>query len=222
MPYYLVNVGYLIVLCAFLVRDMLLLRSLLLTAQIIVAFFSYTAALYTTVTWNLIFAAINIAWIVILLRARREVRIPDDLREVYHRHFPAMTPAEFLQFWRLGRLQTLRDIPLVKAGTQPPALYLLMRGTARVTRDGSAVTTLPAGYFIGEMSLLTGRPANADVEAAGEVEAMVWPTRDLLALRDRNAALWIRLQSAIGYDLVAKVQRVDQRLTSVRPSLAVS
>jgi len=222
MPYYFVNVGYVIVLCAFLVRDMLLLRSLLLTAQIIVAYFSYGAGLYTTVTWNLIFAVINIAWIVILLRDRRAVQVPPSLRDVYDKHFQAMTASEFLQFWKLGRRQRWMDAPLIKAGTQPSALYLLLGGRASVKRDGTVLTELTEGYFLGEMSLLTGRPANADVTAVGEVDIMEWRTADLLELRDRKATLWIRVQSAIGYDLVAKVQRTERASPAVTPSLAMS
>lgn len=222
MPYYFVNIGYVIVLCAFLVRGMLLLRSLLLTAQLIVAYFSYGAGLYTTVTWNLIFAVINVSWIVILLRDRRAVQIPADLRDLYDKHFQAMTPSEFLQFWKLGRRQAWLDAPLIKNGATPSALYLLLRGRARVKRDGAVLTELTEGYFLGEMSLLTGRPANADVEAIGEVELIEWPIAELAQLRDRKAALWIRVQSVIGYDLVAKVQRTERAASTVTPSLAMS
>jgi CRP-like cAMP-binding protein len=69
------------------------------------------------------------------------------------------------------------------------------------------VTTLSTGHFVGEMSLITGRPATADVVAVGEVDVMRWPIQDLKALRERDPALWTRIQSAVGQDLVVKIQR---------------
>ncbi len=64
------------------------------------------------------------------------------------------------------------------------------------------------------MSLLTGHPANADVDAVGEIEVMRWPAQELLALRDRSPGLWIKIQSVLGFDLVEKILRGDERLAS--------
>jgi hypothetical protein len=57
------------------------------------------------------------------------------------------------------------------------------------------------------MSLLTGEPANADVDAVGVVEVMQWPTDQLHALRHRNPSFWSKIQSVIGHDLVEKIRR---------------
>lgn len=64
------------------------------------------------------------------------------------------------------------------------------------------------------MSLITGRPANADVFADGTIEVMRWAVKDLKALREREPAMWARVQSAIGQDLVAKIQRIERRASS--------
>jgi CRP-like cAMP-binding protein len=96
---------------------------------------------------------------------------------------------------------------LVRAGEHPEWLYFLLEGRVRVMHDGSGAVDLPAGYFVAEMSLLTGEPANADVDAVGAIDVVRWPTRDLRDVRERNPALWARIQSVIGHDLVEKIQR---------------
>lgn len=60
------------------------------------------------------------------------------------------------------------------------------------------------------MSLLTGKPANADVVTLGQAHVMRWPIEELEAIRQRDPAVWTRIQSVIGQDVVAKIQRVER------------
>jgi CRP-like cAMP-binding protein len=211
---YLIHLGYIITLCAFLVRDILLLRSLLIVAQTIVATFAFSrgADVLPIALWNTLFALINVVWVVLILRERRAVQLPPDLQPIYEKHFAALTPREFMRWWGLGKRVTLRDERLASSGVHPDWLYFLLKGTVRVKRGQMTVTDLPAGFFVAEMSLLTGQPANADVDAAGEVEVIRWPARELKALRGRSPGLWVKVQSAIGFDLVEKIRRGEERL----------
>jgi CRP-like cAMP-binding protein len=157
--------------------------------------------------WNLLFAGINAAWAVVILRQRRRVAVPADLQPTYVRHFAAMTPQEFLRLWKQGRREVVHGQRLASDGQFPDALYFLMAGTARVSRNGAPITDLAAGHFVAEMSLLTGDRANADVDAVGEIETIRWAMPDLRAIRDRNPLLWTKIQSVIGHDIVEKLQR---------------
>jgi len=56
------------------------------------------------------------------------------------------------------------------------------------------------------MSLLTGEPATADVVADELARAMVWPAKELRAIRGSDARLWTKIQSVIGHDLVEKIK----------------
>lgn len=209
---YLGHVGYVLSLCAFLARDVLIIRSLMICAQINVAFYAFRVVHNRTIgIWNLVFLTINIIYVVRILRERRAVQLPADLKPLYERHFAAMTPPEFLRFWKIGNREVLRDARLATAGTNPEYLFFLLRGTVQVSRDHADVTELSAGYFVAEMSLLTGHPANADADAVGEVEVMRWPTAELRELRARNPVMWTKIQSAIGFDLVEKIRRSEQR-----------
>ena len=211
---YLIHLGYVITLCALLARDILLLRTLLVVAQLIVGTYAFSRGILPIGLWNSLFACINVVWVVVILLDRRRIQLPADLQPIYDRHFTALSTREFLRWWALGARDTMRDARLASNGVQPESLYFLLKGTVRVQRRQTMVTELPAGFFVAEMSLLTGHPANADVDAVGEIEVMRWPAQELLALRDRSPGLWIKIQSVLGFDLVEKILRGDERLAS--------
>lgn len=205
------NLAYGLMLLAFLTRDVLYLRGLLVVAQGLVVVYTWRAGVPVIAVWNVLFVSIN-AWMALqVLRERRAVELPPDLRTLHARHFSAMTPQEFLGWWRQGRRDTLAPHRLTAAGQRPEWLYFLLNGTVRVSRDGATLVELPAGYFVAEMSLLTDQPANADVEATGPIEVVRWPTAGLQSLRARNPALWTKIQSVLGLDLVEKIHLQEAR-----------
>jgi hypothetical protein len=206
---YLIHLGYTLQLFALLARDVLWLRGLLVAAQSVLAVYAWMHGLWPYVFWNGLFVAINCFWIVRLLRERAAVRLPDDLKALHERHFAALTPPEFLRVWNEGERRTMPQGRLVQQGTRPDALYFLLSGEAVVSKNGRVVARLPAGNFVAEMSLLTGEKTTADVDAAGAVEYMRWPTEKLLRLRMRNPVLWSKIQSALGHDLVEKIMRAS-------------
>lgn len=205
----LANVAYGLMLCAFVMRDMLRLRTLLLVAQTLVVIYAWQAGVPVISAWNIVYVSINAFMVVQILRERRAVVLPAELVPLYDRHFAALSPPEFLRWWRQGRTETLEGASLARVGVRPDALYFILAGTVRVSRGAQTVAEVPAGFFIAEMSLLTGCPANADVDTVGRVDVIRWATGDLDALRGRNPALWTKIQSVIGLDLVAKVRREE-------------
>lgn len=209
---YLVNIGYLLMLCAFLARDVLWLRLLLAVAQALVVVYAFQSGVPIIAAWNLLFAAINTVWVIVILRERRRVTLPPDLAGTYARHFAALTPQEFLKLWNHGRREVVVGQALTRHGEQPDALYFLTAGTAHVSVKGTPITDLPAGHFVAEMSLLTGEAANADVDAVGELEAVRWDIEELRAIRQRNPVLWTKIQSVIGHDIVQKLKHGVTRL----------
>jgi CRP-like cAMP-binding protein len=206
---YLANIAYLLMLCAFITRDVLHLRSLLVIAQSVVVYYSWRSGVPLISVWNGVFAVINLYMVGQILRERRAVVLPADLQALFDRHFSALSPPEFLRLWRLGRRETLAQQTLVAAGARPEWLYFILSGTVHVRRPGGTTMNLPAGHFVGEMSLLTGAAANADADVTGPVEVVRWLTSDLRDIRRSNPGVWTRIQSVIGRDLVEKIQRTE-------------
>ena len=211
-----VHVGYSLMLCALVARDVLWLRALLVGAQSLIATYAWRIGVPSIAAWNVLFVVINTLWVIRILRERRRVVLPRELRGLYQRHFAALTPPEFLRLWNQGRRHTVQDARFATAGGYPDALFFLVHGTARVSKDGAHITDLSPGYFIAEMSLLTGDPANADVDAVGAVDVVSWPIADLRAIRQANPVLWTKIQSVLGHDIVAKGRSWDPAKRSFR------
>ena len=216
----LVHVGYILMLFALVTRDILWLRATLVLAQSVLALYAWSIGIPSIAAWNAMFVLINIVWVITILRERRAVRLPQHLRPLYERHFFALSQAEFLRWWRLGRRETVFDVKMASHGTFPDSLYFMLDGTARVSRGDLHVTDLTAGHFVAEMSLITGKPANADVIAMGTADVMRWRVKDLKDLRERDASMWARIQSVIGHDLVLKIQRVEPYLPHTAGAVA--
>jgi CRP-like cAMP-binding protein len=68
---------------------------------------------------------------------------------------------------------------LVEQGSPSPGLYVLLSGTVEVTRRENdadlRLSLLNAGAVFGEMSLLSGEPAMADVRSVGRAFALRLP-----------------------------------------------
>lgn len=218
---YLVHIGYSLMLLALLARDVLWLRALLVVAQTNLSLYSYFRGIDSIAVWNAVFVLINALWVLRILRERRAVQLPPELAQIRERHFLALEPPDFLRLWRMGQRLALSDALLTKQGEAPPALYFLLRGSVAVRQGGRELARLGEGDFVAEMSLLTGVAATADAAAMGEVELMRWPVEALRPLRARNPALWARIQSVLGHDLVAKIQRASSAAPAAVPTDAV-
>jgi CRP-like cAMP-binding protein len=201
------NIAYLLMLCAFVTRDVLYLRTLLVVAQSAVVIYTWSNGVRLVSGWNLLFAAINGYMAIQIVKARRAVELPDDLRQVHADNFAALSPGEFLRLWTEGERLSLQDQRMAREGTRPEWLYFLLDGRVRVSRGGESLLELSSGDFVCEMSLLTGEPANSDVDAVGPVTVMRWSTAALQQLRMRDAPFWTKIQSALGHDLVEKIRR---------------
>lgn len=203
------HLAYALMLCAFVTRDLLRLRALLVAAQSLVVVYTWLNGVPVIAGWNVLYVAVNLGMAWQLARDRRAVRLPAALAPLYERHFAALSPQEFLRWWGRGSRDALSGGFLAREGERPEWLYFLLDGRVRVARGAATLTELPAGYFIAEMSLLTGRAANADVEPMGRIEVMRWPRHELEDTRERDPRLWTKIQSVIGLDLVEKLRRAE-------------
>lgn len=215
-PDLLVHSGYALMLVALLARDILWLRAVLVGAQSNLALYAWTHGLLGMTVWNSLFVAINLLWVLRILQERRAVRLPPELAAIHQAHFAALSAKEFLRFWGWGEAREAAG-RLVDRGTQPPELLYLAEGAVLVRRDGQDLAQLPAGSFIAEMSLLTGEPTTADVDALGGVRLRAWPVAQLHEIRRRQPLLWTRLQSVLGHDLIEKLKRAAPAVAVTGP-----
>lgn len=82
-------------------------------------------------------------------------------------------------------------------GEDGDAFYMILEGVVRVTRAGTPVGDLGTGDFIGEISLVDGRPRTATTIAVGGVRALVVRRAEFLELMERFSAVRLGVVMAL-------------------------
>ena len=107
----------------------------------------------------------------------------------------------------IGALADEIDLPagkeLTKQGATGREFFVLLAGSAEVTRDGSQVATLGAGDFLGEIALVTKAPRTATVTTLEPVRALVITDRAFRNLLDHSPELQLKVLEALAARVAA-------------------
>lgn len=202
-----VHLGYFLVLCALLARDMLWLRSILMIAQGCFVGYGLIENLPPILIWNALFFVINIWMVVRILHERRRIVLPVDLTEIYEHKFGELTRQEFRRLWKLGAVTEFEHGVIWSEGDESNELLLILSGEIHILRRGTEIARLGPGSFVGEMSFLSKKPASAEAVAEGPVRCMTWHKPELWQLREKSPDLLNRLQQALSRELSEKLER---------------
>lgn len=170
--------------------------------------------------WNLFSAVIQGFWILISFVGiarhvwlRTRLRFSPEEEAFLAANLPTLAPVDAHRITRIGRWE---DRPpgahLAREGTPVGALIFLARGRAEVTVGGHAIATLAPGALIGEMTVMHGGPATADVRLLTPARVLVLPRDRLMA--EIRASPDIGL--AVGHALQGEVQRKLQAMNAAR------
>jgi len=201
------NSGYLLILFALTVRDILRLRGLFIVAHIAFVSYALVSNNRSMAVWNILFMAINVVHVVRILRDRKPIALPDGLKDIHKDIFSVMSPKEFFNFWQMGKVTKVNDEIVVYAGERLKQVFLILDGAVSVVQNGNVIARLSRGSFIGEMSFLTGDLASATVSAKGLVSYIAWEHEKLGNIREVNPSFFVMIQAAFGKDLIHKIKR---------------
>jgi hypothetical protein len=210
------NAAYAFMLAGLAVRNILLLRLLMISAQIIFITTGLIFGNIIIVFWNVIFIIINLIQVIILFKEKKPVRIPERLHDIYKDRFEHMSEREFLRFWAIGAKKIILGGFIIREGERKDSVFIITEGKALVKQNLNTVASLGRGDFIGEMSFISGRTASADVVADEEIFLHAWKREELQQLNDRDNTLWVKIQQALGHDLVSKVHKLNKKLPQKR------
>ena len=73
---------------------------------------------------------------------------------------------------------------LVREGETGHEFFVIVEGTARVSRQGKRIATLSAGQAFGELALLDKHPRNATVTAETDMDLVVLGQREFAGIID--------------------------------------
>jgi len=214
------NMGYALTFIALAIREVLWLRTTLTAAQISLFSYHYFYADNTSAAfWTAIFVIVNTYNIIKILLERRPKLIPDEIQDLYDGIFKNLNSNEFLYFWNMGTIKSVKDKYLIKSGDHQNNLLLVLSGIANVEVNETPIASLDRGSFIAEISFLSGEPASADVHATGELIFVAWDSERLKNLKHDNPSFWMKLQHALSEDLIKKVKPQAKKDSQIEKQL---
>jgi thioredoxin reductase (NADPH) len=136
-----------------------------------------------------------------------------SIREERHDQiYPTLDPLEIERVRRFGNLRSFAaGESLWTAGQVAPGLMIILAGKVAVTERDQFDSHKPIvvhgpGNFLGELALLSGRPALVDAIAQEPLEALIIPSERLRALMIAEAELGERIMRALILRRVAILQ----------------
>jgi CRP-like cAMP-binding protein len=209
----LIHAGFALVGTSYLVHNPLALRMLAIAAYAVFAVAVVriqSPAMETLLSWYAVFMLIAGARIVWILHERRPNLGPEE-RRLHQMAFPALDIPVARRLMRRGCWRTLQPGEVLTVeGELAAEVFVVMEGRVRVEVGGCAVAEVGPGQFVGEIGLITDRPATATATAAPDpqgrpLRVLAWPREELAGRMRRCAATRSAVHAAIGPDLARKL-----------------
>lgn len=206
----LVHLSCFLTLVSFWVRDILWLRFFSIASSLV--WIGYMASdedrlIGASLFWNLVFISINSVRIAQLVLEKRSVRLSAEECDLREHLFPQLQPHEFARLLKVGVWRDLADgATLLREGDPPGNIFLLTRGELIVEQGRHEVARFGPPRFAGELSYLSGSPANATVRAAAPARCIVWGSDALARLFRTHPTLQFALHSVMTLDVAHKLQ----------------
>jgi CRP-like cAMP-binding protein len=86
---------------------------------------------------------------------------------------------------------------LIREGELGREFFILVDGTAEISRKGKPIDTAGPGDFFGEMALLADQPRNATVTTTSAVDALVVTARSFRDLIGDNPLIALKVMRAV-------------------------
>lgn len=208
-PALLVHIAASFQVLAFLVRDQLVLRALMMIGTVCYLAYYYFAVsppLWAAFSWSGVMGAANLSMMILLGLERTTFNLSDDNKRLY-KIFHSMTPGEFRRLMKVSSWQT-GDVKkeLTREGEPVENLYYIFEGQATVEKQGEQFTCAP-GSFIGEVAFFLGSVASATVRVEPDTRYVQWNITQLRGLQDKNPGIRAALHSILNDDMALKVAR---------------
>ena len=164
----------------------------------------------TSVFWEALFVAINLAQLVILWWENREPNFTEEERRFVMLVGPGLRPAAARDLVRSGHWD---DVPagarLTIAGERVNALIFISRGKVDIEAGGATVASCADGDFLGEMTYANGNAATATATASEPTRVLRFERHALEAVQQKRPVVRMALQASLNRNLIEKLTRAN-------------
>jgi hypothetical protein len=173
----------------------------------------------TGIPWDGLFILINLYQLIWLVRERLGAKLPEKDAAMLRQSFEGLSDAQIARMLRAadwldlnpGEILTRQDAPV-------DALYFLCTGRAIVEINGSLVTYLEKGSFIGEIAYLTGNAATARVTIDEPSRVLAFSKMRMAKVTAKDSQINGILYQLLGRDLAQKMRRANTRKVFINDS----
>ena len=118
--------------------------------------------------------------------------------------FEGLSKKELIELARVTEdVQVPAGTVLCKEGGLGREFYVIVEGTAEVTRGGKPVATRQKGEFVGEIALLTAARRTATVRATSPLRCLILMRGDFRRVLDENRSIERKVMEALAERLAS-------------------
>ncbi len=178
-----------------------------------IAYFRLTGAdLKVGIGWDLVFIAINLYQLFWLVRERASLRLPPKEAPLLREALAGLDDSQIAKLLKAADWMDAQPGDLLtKQDAAVDALYFLCSGRASVVVNGSFVTYLEKGAFVGEIAYLTNNLATATVVIDEPSRILAFSKARMAKVTATDSQVSNIIYQLLGRDLAVKMRRSNVR-----------
>jgi hypothetical protein len=203
---FLVYFGLLLKVSGFLIRDELLLRTLVGGGLLcdVVFFLLQDPPIWSSASAGSVLVAINVVVCLIILAERTTLNMTRREKRLFEA-LGTMTPGQFRRLMRnADKNEATERVQLATEGAHLRHLFFVEGDTFYLEKEGQ-IATGQGPAFIGEIAFLRNTPASATVFVEPGTQYIGWPISQLTTSLDKSPPLRNAFMTAVARDLSIKV-----------------
>ncbi len=162
--------------------------------------------------WETLFVLANLAQFCVLIWRSRKIRFTDEEFLFCQNALVLVPPFLSRQFINTGEWTDIAAGTILTQQDEPvEQLTYVAEGQVEVSVNERLVAECTNGDFIGELGILSGRPATATTRATTDLRALVFKREMLLRQLQRQPDLKIALQAGFKNNLRHKLAKANER-----------
>ncbi|MEO9633405.1 MAG: cyclic nucleotide-binding domain-containing protein [Parasphingorhabdus sp.] len=213
----LIHIGALFYIIAFLIRDELKLRMLVLGGSFFYLLYYYIfpeSPLWDAILTTVVLALANVIVLFRILLERSVFALSSKEKQLYQ-HFVGFSPGQFRQLLKIAHWRT-SELPteLTTENQKLSKLFFIFDGPVQVNKADHGFT-LDAGNFIGEIAFVLKGLPTATVIAPVGTHYIEWNSSEITRLMDKSSAFENAMMAIVSRDLA------DKLATSIQPEAII-
>ncbi|MBM4174416.1 MAG: cyclic nucleotide-binding domain-containing protein [Ignavibacteria bacterium] len=196
-------------LAGFIVKDILWLRVLIIIGfniEMAYHFRDLHKPEWAEIIWCGFYIIVNGWQFMMLYRERRNLKFTDEELALHAKVFKNMPTTAFRKLLNIAGYEDLpNDFVMIHQDTTVDKLALISDGLAKIEVDGTIVSYVRNGQFVGEMSFLSGNLTTATVTTIDETRCLLWDKAQLRELMKKDIEVEASMQMVFSSDLLSKM-----------------